>query len=269
MNVKKLFDLTGSVAIVTGGGSGIGHMLATGLAEAGSNLVIASRRYELCKSVCEKFHEKYGIDALPVKVDVTEETDVINMIEKTVDHFKKLDILVNNVGGSKISDTVSTKVSDWDSIMDLNLRSVFLCCREAGKHMITQKYGKIINIASILAERATDWRNYYEDTDKLKTAGQLCYNTTKGGIVSLTKDLAAEWAKYNITVNAISPGAFLTDQTEVFPEYCVKSLCYRIPLGRFGDSDDLKGAVVLLASRSSKYLTGHNLLVDGGWTLWC
>lgn len=269
MNVKDLFDLTGSVAIVTGGGSGIGHQLATGLAEAGSNLVIASRRYELCRSVCETFHEKYGIDALAVKLDVTIEEDVINMVEKTIEHYDKIDILVNNVGGSIIRDTLSSKLSEWDYIMDLNLRSVFLCSREVGKYMIKRKYGKIINIASILAGRATDWRNYYEDSDKVKRSGQLCYNATKGGIISLTRDLAAEWAKYNITVNAISPGAFLTDQTKVFPEYCIKSLCYRIPMGKFGEGDDLKGAIVLLASKSSKYLTGHNLVIDGGWTLWC
>ncbi len=269
MDTRELFDLTGQTAIVTGGGSGIGKMLCTGLAEAGANLVIASRRYDLCKKVADEFASECGVETLAVRADVLEEKDVARLMEKTVDRFGRIDILVNNVGGSIVRNTLSAEVSEWDHILALNLRSVFLCCREAGKYMAEKGYGKIINIASVLAGRATDFRNYYQDPEELSRAGQLSYNASKGGIVSLTTDLAVEWSKYNITVNAISPGAFLTDQTAKFPDFLVKNLCSRIPLGKFGDADDLKGAVVLLASRASKYLTGQNLVVDGGWTLWC
>lgn len=266
MDDKKLFDLKGRVAVVTGGVSGLGHQMAEGLAEFGADLVIASRREKKCMEVCKKFISEYGTDAIAMKLDVTKEEDIINLISGTIDHYGKIDILVNNVGGAIISDTVSTRTEDWKHIFDLNVTSTFICCREAGKHMIKNKYGKIINIASVYGFIGSDSRNYM-DTGEPREA--LSYSASKGAIVNLTRDLAANWAKYGITVNAISPGAFETEATkDMLSDYCKKRFNYIIPLGRIGLGDDLKGAAVLLASDASKYIVGQNIVVDGGWSVW-
>jgi len=270
MNVRELFNLSDSVAIVTGGSSGIGLQLAEGLAEAGSNLVITSRNINKCENVCKDFMARYKGDALPIRSDVTKEEDVINLIQKTIKHYGKLDIRVNNVGNPADvprSDTISTTLKDWHHVVDLNLTSTFLTCREAGKLMIKQKYGKIINIGSVYGIRGCDWRNYV-DVDK--TLELLHYSSSKGAIVSLTRDLAVNWARYNITVNMITPSVFLSEGVKDFVDDDLKQkIKYRIPVGRWGEDDDLKGAVVFLASKASKYVTGHNLVVDGGWSCWC
>ena len=267
MNLKNLFDLNGKVAIVTGGATGIGHQIAEGLAEFGSNLVIASRRVNLCEEVCQNFKNKYGIDAIAIKLDVTNEKDIVNLIKKTVDCFGKIDILVNNVGGLIINDIFSTSVKNWNYIIDLNITSTFLCCREAGGHMIKRKYGKIINVASVYSIMGTDSRNYVNADEESREI--LSYCTSKGAIINFTRDLAVSWAKYNITVNAISPGGFETEGTkDMITDYSMKKFKYIIPMGKLGKDDDLKGAAVLLASDASKYITGHNLVVDGGWSCW-
>jgi NAD(P)-dependent dehydrogenase (short-subunit alcohol dehydrogenase family) len=150
INIRELFTLKGLVAIVTGGRTGLGYQIATGLAEAGANLVIASRNYKLCKDACDDFKKKFKVDAILVKLDATNEKDIVNMINITVEHYGKVDILVNNVGGAIISDALVTKLTDWKYIIDLNLTSIFTCCREAGKYMVERRYGKIINIASCM-----------------------------------------------------------------------------------------------------------------------
>jgi len=271
VSVKELFNLRGSVAIVTGGRTGLGLQMATGLAEAGANLVIASRNYEKCKEVSKMIKERHDVEAIALSSDVTKETDIINLINETIEYFDKLDILVNNAGGAIISDTLYTELSDWKYIMDLNVTSIFLCCREAGKYMVKRGYGKIINIASVYGLRGSDQRNYV-DSSKLKPGHNresLSFTASKGAVINLTRDLAVDWAKHNITINAISPGAFLTEATRTLDDYCKEKITYRIPMGRWGSDDDLKGAVVFLASNASKYVTGHNLIVDGGWTSWC
>jgi NAD(P)-dependent dehydrogenase (short-subunit alcohol dehydrogenase family) len=273
MDVRTLFDLKGNVAVVTGGASGLGFQMATALAEAGADLVIGSRRGDLCRSVCERMEATHKVKALAIQTDVTKEGDVVRLVGGAIERFGKIDILVNNVGGSIIRDTMSTSLAEWQSIVDLNLTSAFLCCREAGQHMRERKYGKIINIASVYGIMAADWRNYV----KPENTGYelLSYCSTKGALVNFTRDMAANWAKYNINVNAISPGGFLTEQSgrsgnadQIDAEYSRKKFFNAVPMGRFGDEDDLKGAVVYLASRASKYVTGHNLVVDGGWSIW-
>lgn len=272
MNLKELYNLKGSIAIITGGRTGLGLQMATGLAEAGANLVIASRNYEKCMEVCRRLEEKNKIRAMAIKLDVTKEKDIKNLINKTIKQFGKIDILVNNVGEGIFVDTLNTKLSDWKYIMDLNVTSTFLCCREAGRYMIEKRYGKIINIASVYGFMGTDPKNYVEMA-RLKSGinkESLNYNTSKGAIINLTRDLAVSWAKYNITVNAISPGAFITESTrELTDKYCKISINSKIPVGRWGSDDDLKGAVIFLASNASKYIIGQNLIVDGGWSVWC
>jgi NAD(P)-dependent dehydrogenase (short-subunit alcohol dehydrogenase family) len=267
MKVSELYDLKNNVAIVTGGTTGLGTQFAAALAECGVNLVIGSRRFERCKKTCEDFKTNYGVDALAVKLDVTQEEDVKSMVEKTVDYYGKINILVNNAGVLEIEDSVDINLSSWKRVIETNLSGVFLCCREVGKHMIRQNYGKIINIASGYGVRGRDWRNYVRP-DLTNTT--FSYSASKGGVAMLTKDLAVNWARYNITVNAISPGIFITEMTEEFcGKYTIEKLGLRVPMGRLGGDDDLKGALVFLSSNASKYVTGHNLVVDGGWTVWC
>ncbi len=266
MDAKELFDLTGKVAIVTGGVSGLGYQMAEGMAEFGADLVIASRREKKCKEVCKTIASKYGIDAVAMKLDVLQEKDIVDLIKNTIKHFGKIDILMNNVGGAIISDNVSTKTEDWKQIFDLNVTSTFVFCREAGKYMIQRKYGKIINIASVYGFIGSDSRNYV-DTGEPREA--LSYSSSKGAIVNLTRDLAVNWIKYGITVNAISPGAFETEATkDMLTDYCRKRFNSIVPAGRMGTEDDLKGAAVFLASDASKYVIGQNIVVDGGWSSW-
>jgi len=268
--IDALFDLKDRVAVITGGGSGIGLQAATAFAEAGCRITIAD--IDSPKKTCSRLASQNNVEILPLTLDVTDEKDVIKMIEGTVKRFGKLDILVNNVGGAIISDTLRTALSDWQKIIDLNVTSMFLCCREAGRHMIKKKSGKIINIASVYGFRGTDPRNYIPEKNIKpgKSRESLSFTSSKAAVINLTRDLAVNWARYNITVNSISPGAFITGTTKkIMDEYCVKKITDRIPMGRWGGYDDLKGAFVFLASDASKYITGHDLVVDGGWTAWC
>lgn len=263
---KELFNLKGRVAVVTGGVSGLGNQMARGLAEFGADLVIASRREKKCREVCKDISSKYGVKAISMKLDVLKEEDIVNLISNIISHFGKIDILVNNVGGGPISDTISTKTKDWKQVFDLNVTSTFISCREAGKHMIQRKYGKIINIASVLGFIGSDPRDYIDTGESWEL---LSYTASKGAIVNLTRDLAVNWIKHGINVNAISPGLFETDGTkEMLTDYCRKRFNYLIPSGRMGMDDDLKGAAVFLASDASKYMVGQNIVVDGGWSVW-
>ena len=266
MDARQLFDLKGKVAVVTGGVSGLGRQMAEGMAEFGAHLVIASRREQKCQEVCKVLSSRYGIEAVAMKLDVLKEKDISHLIHNTVRHFGRIDILMNNVGGAIISDTVDTRTEDWKEIFDLNVTSTFIGCREAGRYMIEKRYGKIINIASVYGFIGSDPRNYV-DTGEPREA--LSYNASKGAIISLTRELAVNWIKYGINVNAISPGAFETEATkEMLTDYCRKKFSYAIPAGRMGTEDDLKGAAVLLASDASKYMVGQNIVVDGGWSVW-
>ena len=266
MHSAELFDIKGRVALITGSSSGLGLQMAEGLAEAGASLVIASRRMEVCERVSGELSKKHGIEAIAVKMDVTSEEDVVSAVEKTVGYFGKIDILVNNVGKANVKKTLETSLSEWKQIMDINVASMFLCCREAGKYMIKSRYGKIINIASVYGIRGSDWRNYVKPE---MVRELLSYSTSKGAVINFTRELAVNWARYNITVNTLTPGCFLTEETKKFcDDYTIKKLRDRFPLGRWGEDDDLKGAVIFLASNASKYVTAQNIIVDGGWSAW-
>jgi NAD(P)-dependent dehydrogenase (short-subunit alcohol dehydrogenase family) len=247
--VSGLFDLTGKVAIVTGGGSGIGRQMAEGLAEAGAELVLCGRKVARCDEAAAAMPTR----ALALRCDVSDKASVDELVQRTVDEFGRVDILVNNAGTVWGSPPEDMPLEGWQKVVDVNLTGVFLCAQAAGRVMIAQGGGKIVNIASVAGLHGAP----------AEIANSLPYHATKGGVISLTRDLAWKWARHGINVNAIAPGWFPSDMANFVIERSPE-LADRIPLGRFGGSEDLKGAVVFLASRASDYVTGHTLVVDGG-----
>lgn len=268
MSVLDMFNLKGKVAVITGGGSGLGLQMATALAEAGASIVLASRRLELCQQYADEL-SKLGCKTLAAQTDVTSEADVERMVKKTIEAFGTIDILVNNAGIGKRTQTLETTLEDWNTIMNVNVTGTFLCCKMAGKYMTQQNSGKIINIASIYGSVGVDQYIYTGKHDGMFE--ELSYPTSKGAIINMTRDLAIQWARYHINVNAISPGGFKTEAADSLSgdfQEIERRWNERTPMRRMGNKEDLKGAVVYLASRASDYVTGHNLAVDGGWLAW-
>ena len=253
--MELCFDISGQTAIVTGASSGLGVTFAETLAERGVNLVIAARRYEKLVEVAEDVSGKYGIQVVPVKADVSQEDQVINMTKTAMEKFGSIEILVNNAGIGSLSPSVDMSLEEWKRVIDVNLTGVFLCARTAAREMIKKKYGKIVNIASI----------YGAVGDIFPTAP---YYASKGAVINLTRALAIEWAPNKINVNAIAPGFFPSEMTEqVFrDENALKYILSRTPLDRTGEPLDLKAALIYLASPASNYVTGQTMFVDGGWT---
>lgn len=250
------FDLSGRIAIVTGGGSGLGRQIAIGLAEAGANIVIASRKLRVCEQVAEIVN-RMGNKAIAVRMDVRDEKDVHEMVRKAIKTFGHIDILVNNAGIASPCEIVSTSTTRWRQVFAVNVTGMFLCSREVGKYMIRQRKGKIINIASIYGVIGMDPQIVGEYQD-------ISYASSKGAVINFTRDLAAKWGKYGININAISPAMFRTAQTTSLKS-ARRNFVKRVPLRREGTGDDIKGAAIFLASRASDYITGCNLLLDGGW----
>jgi NAD(P)-dependent dehydrogenase (short-subunit alcohol dehydrogenase family) len=256
LNVKKLFDLNGRVAIVSGGSMGLGLQMAEGLAEMGANLVLCARKKERCEEAADTLRS-HGIQALGLACDVKDKTAVQQVAEETLAKFGRIDILINNAGVSWGAPVEEMTLEQWDKVLSTNLTGTFLFCQAVGKAMAAQASGKIINIASVagLGGASSD----------LQAIG---YHASKGGVIAFTKDLACKWATHNIQVNAIAPGWFPTHMSEWIIEHRKDSLLAKIPLARFGGDDDLKGAAVFLASDASAYVTGHVLVIDGGQTAW-
>jgi len=251
MKVGNLFDLKTKTAIVTGASRGLGQAMAVGLAKAGASVVAADL---LDVSVTVDDIRRLGRDSLGVKLDVTKPTDVKRMVQQAVKKFGRIDILVNNAGIVRQAPIESMPLKDWDAVVKVNLYGEFLRAQEVGKQMIKQQTGRIINIASVAG--------------LFGSAGAAAYSASKAGIISLTKTLALEWAKYNINVNAICPGVFVTAMTDAYlqdPGF-QQTVKTRIPLARPGVSEELVGTVIYLSSRASEYMTGHALVIDGGWT---
>ncbi|MEM2118054.1 MAG: glucose 1-dehydrogenase [Candidatus Bathyarchaeia archaeon] len=253
--MKLCFDIKGQTAIVTGASSGLGVTFAETLAEHGVNLVLAARRYEKLLKVTEDLNRKYDVKVVPIKTDVSQEEQVVNMVKTAVEQFGSLEILVNNAGVASLSPSVEMSIEEWKKVIDINLTGVFLCARTVAREMIKKKYGKIVNIASI----------YGAVGDIFPTAP---YYASKGAVINLTRALAIEWAPYKINVNAIAPGFFPSEMTEsVFrDEKATAYILSRTPLGRTGEPLDLKAALTYLASPASNYVTGQTIFVDGGWT---
>ncbi len=256
MNVKELFDLTGSVAIITGGSVGLGKQMAEGLAEMGANLVLCARKKDRCDKAAEDL-KQLGVETLALGCDVKSRDNVQAVVDATLSRFGRIDILINNAGASWGAPIEEMRLEHWNKVIETNLTGTFLFSQTVGKIMVGQRSGKIINIASVAGLRGS--------SPEFQAIG---YHTSKGGLIIFTKDLACKWAMHNIHVNAIAPGWFPTNMSGVLIEQNGEALRKRIPLNRFGNDYDLKGAAVFLASRASDYVTGQVLVVDGGQTAW-
>jgi len=250
----KLFDLTGKVAVVTGGNGGIGLGIAMGLAGAGANIVIAARSVEKTAQALENIRA-LGVEAHGITVDVTQEPAIQRIVTSTIDHMGRLDILVNNSGIAVRAQPQELTAAQWDSVMDVNLRAAFLASKAAYAQMVKAGGGKVINVGSMYSIFGSDWG--------------APYAASKGGLVQLTKSLAVAWAKDNIQVNAVLPGWIVTDLTRGIQDADPNrydNISRRIPTGRWGEPSELAGAAVFLASTASDYVTGATLAIDGGYS---
>jgi gluconate 5-dehydrogenase len=254
MNVREMFDLGEKVAIITGGGRGIGLKMAEGLAEAGANIILCSRKAQACNKAVEDL-AKLGVKTLALPCDVKSTKEIQAVVDETLRAFGRLDILVNNSGTNWGATPEDYPLEGWQKVMDTNINGLFLFSQIAGRAMIRQQGGSIINITSIMGVVGTD----------PEVADAVAYSASKGAVISLTKDLAAKWAKYNIRVNAIAPGWFPTDMSQWVLDNHREKIISHIPMKRYGEGDELKGAAVFLASEASRYVTGITLPVDGGY----
>ncbi len=258
MKPSDLFDLSGRAAIVTGGGSGIGRQMATGLAEAGANLVLCARKPERCEEAAAELERAVGVKAFGMRCDVRDPAEIQAVVERTKAELGRIDILLNNAGTSWGAPADDHPLEGWQKVIDVNLTGVFLFAQAAGRVMIDQGGGKIVNVASVAA--------FGGAPPELMNA--VAYNASKGGVVSFSRDLATKWARYRINVNAIAPGWFPSDMNKVLLHAQPDVYLEHIPLRRFGGPDDLKGAVVFLASPASDFVTGQVVVVDGGQSAW-
>jgi len=251
----NMFDLSGRVAIVTGGNQGIGLGITRGLAGAGATVVIANRRAAEGQKAAAAL-QKEGFNVIAIPTDVSQKASVAAMVEKVMNEYKKIDILVNNAAVMIRKPLEEFEENEWDTILNTNLRGLFLCCQLVGQEMIKRKKGKIINISSVLSQ--------------VVPSGRGVYATAKAGVSHLTRALAMEWSKYNININAIGPGLTMTPINEKYfgenPDE-LKRIINTIPIGREAYPVDYAGTAVFLASDASDYVTGQTLLVDGGMTI--
>ena len=252
--IQQLFDLTGKTALVTGGSRGLGLQLAHALGEAGAKIMLSSRKAEDLEHAAAEL-QAAGIDARWIAADCAKESEIVRLADETLQRLGDVDILVNNAGASWGAPAEDHPIDVWDKVMNLNVRGYFILSQQiAKKSMIARRHGRIINVASIAGLNG--------NPPGLST---LAYNTSKGAVINFTRALAAEWGRYNITVNSICPGFFPSKMTmgtlKLFGE---ERLAAGAPLKRLGDDEDLKGLCVLYASDAGKHITGQWLAVDGG-----
>jgi NAD(P)-dependent dehydrogenase (short-subunit alcohol dehydrogenase family) len=258
MSVLDLFRLDGRTAIVTGGGRGLGSSMAGGLAEAGANVVICSRRVDACEEIAAEIRRGGGL-ALALACDVSDPESVDSVVAAARQEFGGIDVLVNNSGATWGARPEDMPVEKFDQVMAVNVRGVFLMSQAVGRVLIEQgRGGRIINIASVAASIA----------GRPGGVQAIGYSSSKGAVISMTRDLAGSWCEHGITVNAIAPGWFPTRMSAGVLERIGERLLEGIPLGRFGGPDDIRGVAVFLASDASAYITGQTLVVDGGQTIW-
>jgi gluconate 5-dehydrogenase len=266
VQVHELFDLTGKTALVTGGGSGLGCHMALALAQAGANMVVPDVNRDLAERSAAQIRSM-GREALALQTDIGDPESVERCFQATCDQFGGLDILVNNAGIGVIGASVDATRGDWQRVFDVNVAGMFQCCQLAARLMLNRQQGKIVNIASIYGLVGTDERLYVHDPPRHHQG--IAYNASKGAVISLTRSLAVEWAPRGIQVNAIAPGMMkvVKDRPDL-DDTTWHNLAERTPLRRTGTGADLRGAVLFLSSAASDFVTGHVLVVDGGWTAW-
>lgn len=258
VSILSKFKLEGKTAIVTGAARGLGKAMAIGMAEVGANIVIPDIDLDTAETTAREI-SSIGVKSVALKMDVTKEKEITDMVDKVIKEFGRIDILVNNAGICIHSPAERMSKEDWENVININLTGVFLCSREVAKVMIEAKEGSIINIASMSAYIV----NYPQP--------QVSYNASKAGIIQFTKSLAAEWAQYNIRVNAIAPGYMMTKMTADYLRKNPEMEKYFIgptPMKRMGLPEELQGAVVYLASEASSFMTGNILIIDGGYTVY-
>jgi len=244
--------LENKIAVITGSARGIGYSVAELFAKEGANIVLSDVNEALLKEAEAKIMS-YGVEVISRKTDVTSQSNVEELIKKSVDKFEKIDILINNAGITKDSLLMRMTEDDWDSVLSVNLKGAFLCTKAASRVMVKKRSGKIVNIASIIG--------------LIGNPGQANYAASKGGLIAFTKSVAKELASRNINVNAIAPGFIKTDMTDKLPEDSKKLLLERIPLNRLGLTDDVARLALFLASEESNYVTGCVIRVDGGMAI--
>jgi len=257
--LSQLFSLDGKVALVTGGGRGIGKFIATGLAEAGADLILASRKMKNLEEAAKEISTACGVKVYPIACDLAKADDIENLAKTALEKCSRIDILVNNAGATWGAPTLEFPLERWDQLFNVNVRGVWILTQKVANIMKNQGGGTIINISSIMAFRGSDEQAH----------PAVPYNSTKAAINLLTMNLAVKLAPYKIRVNAIAPGFFRTDMMAYIekPEFKAahEMIMAQIPLRRVGDMDDMKGVAVFLASDASAYMTGHVLANDGGY----
>lgn len=251
MSVKALLDLSGRVAVVTGGARGIGRACADGLLEMGARVVLL----DVLPDRLEQSAKEMDAGTIGLVCDVTDRAAVGAAFEYVAAEVGGPDILVNSAGLCIWGKGEEMPEEDWDKVMDLNLKGTFLCCQAAAQHMIPRKRGSIVNVASMSGSIVN------------RPQSQVAYNASKAGVIQLTRSFAAEWAQHNVRVNCISPGYTLSELTRQFSQYFEWWTPY-IPMGRLAEPEELVGAVVYLASDAASYTTGHDLVMDGGYSVW-
>lgn len=251
----RLFSLEGRVAVVTGAGRGLGRTMAVALAAAGADVVVSSRTHAEIASIRDEIRG-LGRRSEAIAADTTRESDGNQLMDQAVSALGSIDILVNNAGINIRKPVLELTPEEYRQVLATNLEGYFLCARAAGRHLVEQGHGKVINVSSIMGSVALP--------------GQAAYASSKGGVEQLTKVLALEWALHGVQVNALAPTYFETELTRPLFEDPERNsfISGRTPMGRWGQPHELVGAVIFLASRASDYITGHTLVVDGGWTAW-
>lgn len=260
--LNELMDLKGKTVFIVGGAGYLGSSMAHALAELGANIVIGSRDGEKCEQFAQLLKENYDIDSLGLEMDILDVTSISNALKTLIERFGTLDILINSAWSGKKNTFESISYEDWKYDIDVCLNAVFYTVKEAYEYLKESK-GVIVNIASMYGHVAPDYRMY----DGKEFANPPSYGAAKAGVIQLTKYLASFMSPYGIRVNAISPGPFPFPETQKNEEF-VERLSSKNMLNRIGQPDDLKGAIALLCTDASSYMTGQNICVDGGWTVW-
>ncbi len=257
MSLRQLFDLSGRVALVTGGSRGLGLQIAEGLGEMGARVALSARKADELDAAVAHLAAQ-GIEATGIACDMQDAAAIGPMVQKAIDTLGPIDILVNNAGTTWGAPALDHPLEAWHKVLNLNLTAMFVTCQEVGRRsMVPRRAGRIVNVASILG---------LVGSGSASTPGTIAYNASKGGVVNFTRTLAAEWAQYDINVNAIAPGFFPTKMTKGLLEMMGEHAGRSAPLKRLGGPEDLKGIAVLLASDAGSFITGQIVAVDGGVT---